>query len=342
MERTSQERSALVRTIRSATLAASLLLVSCTGSPEPEAPITSEVSAPEASLIESVTVERPLTEPESLALHQQATIQLRSARKNAKGTGAFADTDDLYGVTDQNCTATHVGSGWFVTAGHCFGSQFEVADDNPVPAQPSADVYDVSTEIPDFFTAWREEAEGWKHLGNIDSVVINGNYSQGDFAMVHVIGGEVLPSVKLADTEPISTGRYFITGYPGLVGYQMQYPIEYRSSLTAGDIQDDFGLSSDVMLQGFADTTDTRNAETLCQPGMSGSTVIDSEGKVYGVLSRVGDSPSLIGQILGSGKETDMKNHMYCGVMPISSELVDSYKAKKGQPAQENTYIVVK
>jgi hypothetical protein len=264
--------------------------------------------------------------------HREATMQIRleTIYKNKGGgdEGSLANTA-------QNCTATHIGGGWFVTASHCVEGTFNVEG---TPARRDA-IFDLeASDLPLQFTMWSgKDLDVMKQVGIADHVIVNGNPGPADFALLHVPGTESMPAVEVGDRAIPNASNFDIVGYPAARSDQVQSPLSYLATTTAGDITAGHGLSDEVPMLIF--TTD-KDADKICHPGMSGSTVVDDTSTALGVLSRYDKRE--IGSSMWYAFKDRLPNpdDILCGFNPIDTGIVETYKQAAGLPAPEGAAII--
>ncbi len=93
----------------------------------------------------------------------------------------FRSLVDAFGVISMSCTATHIGRGYVITAGHCFWA---------------GPVADVDKKCEDVTVAWGIRGEKKPYLiSKCESVVIQQRSENGDFAIFKV---SPVPPVSIA------------------------------------------------------------------------------------------------------------------------------------------------
>ncbi|MDQ5886223.1 MAG: hypothetical protein QG628_620 [Patescibacteria group bacterium] len=309
-------------------IAAGILLTACSNQgpaqPGEQSPVT------QANEVEQ-TIE------DARELQQAATIQLRSSLfvtgEKSKG-GMPADWDQRatdINTTAANCTATHVGNGWFATASHCFDSQLHVG------GSFYGQTYDAvaNGDIRNKFSAWNgQDPETMTKIGDVDSVIINGDISVGDMAMVHVSGLNEFPKMSITAEDNPSRAfnrddEYYIAGYPQSNNYRkIQAKLTYLGLTSANYFQDSHGLTNNNPMPVFGvPKTSSQELLTICTPGMSGSTVTNDDGEVLGVLSRYDVEGGNIWTTLGR----DLSEYStICTFQPFTSNIVRDIESMRG------------
>ncbi len=202
----------------------------------------------ESANAEKVTPEDAPVELSARQLQDEATVQIRTVNKEIEGKGGYdpsmTQRDLDYNSSNPSCTATHLNvadKGWFLFAGHCI-SELHAG------AQIYDDTYDAIDEYPRYLDIWSgDQPASMKKIGRADSLIIDGDYTEGDWALLHVPKGRKLPGVKLSNVSPVDyqeEGReFYIAGYPqGDNFVKIQDEIKY-SGLTSGQyFNDAYGL----------------------------------------------------------------------------------------------------
>lgn len=241
----------------------------------------------------TTTSEVVLSGPE---LQEAATVQLRYVEADARNDipdGLSQREIDLF-VSNPNCTATHVGDGWLLTANHCFNAALHQG------AQLYDDTYDALPDMTIGVEAWNgPDQETLKKVGRADSVVIHGDFTENDFAFVHVPAAARLPHVSLTKTPPHQIDReqtFTITGYPQNADFvRVSSQLEYIGLTSGQDFSDDYGLVDNYwpmfafgVKRQVEHTGINKGGSPICMPGMSGSSIVDEQGIAYGDLARYG------------------------------------------------------
>lgn len=244
--------------------------------------------------------------------HREATVKLLAETVEADG-GKQAQ---------ESCTATHIGNGWFLTANHCFTELF-------AGSGYYNRVYDAQSTFMRQYSLRRGSDTGTEQsLGRTDSIVLHGNHGLGDAALVHLNGAEQMPSMKVAKGLPTGNSNYFLTGYPGSAnGRQVQNSLKYLGNMTGAQFHDGNGLDNDTNFYIFGVPKGSPDEDNACRPGMSGGTVTDGSGHVYGVLSRGGGTSSMLGTVLQErGVPVDDFSRL-CAFAPTSTSLIKRYES---------------
>lgn len=225
-------------------------------------------------------------------LHRNATVDIRVDTGDHGKGGWPADMpsptqDNLdFASSGPNCTATNIGDGWYVTANHCFGADIRVGSGSYDA------IFDYAPMARFNYSAWHgKEGNGIGYMdkaGQADGIIIEGTGTRNDVAFLHLKGVEKGPGVKISPVPPNMNDQFFITGYPQADNFEQdQFPLRYLGNLMGSEFDDVFGLNSDqAIFYVFGIPAGTPNAAAACHPGMSGSSVIDAKGSLYGVLSR--------------------------------------------------------
>ncbi len=247
--------------------------------------------------------------------HRQATVQLKAEL-----------SDDTTGDTwtQESCSATNLGKGWFLTANHCFEELF-------VGGGYYNQIYDAQTTFGRKYSLWQgRDAQSMKRLSQTDSIVLNGNHGKGDVTLVHIPGTDNLPSFGLADKAPTKGESYLLTGYPGSAnGRQVQHELHFLGALKGGEYGGDVGnrnVGREFYIFGVP--KDSPEAANACHPGMSGGSAVDSQGKIYAIASEYDPSHSVGADILGFNPEDYA---VTCAFLPVSSQLVSQLEADMGK-----------
>lgn len=282
-----------------------------------------------------------LSEADLLSQLNEATVQLRFTHsQDSKGDGISSLSDNeqnniYYGISTPNCTASHVGNGWFMTAAHCFVSSLHIGGGF------YDQVYDAKPDLNGTFDVWQgADSSHMSRLGTVDSVVINGNVENGDMAMVHITGGGVpdgFPAMEVTDQPVVDAfspeEEYYVTGYPSTNEFKkISLPLGYLGLTSGQAFKDAYGLGksySPMPLFGIRKgvSIDSRDG---CHPGMSGSMVVSGSGKAVGVLSRYSQEGDTLWEAqLQHG--TDLSAYeVLCLAQPVDTSLINRYKQQLG------------
>ncbi len=242
----------------------------------------------------------------------------------------------------QNCTATYIGNGWFITAAHCFEDSLHIGSGY------FDQIYDAIGQPNGTFSVW----EGWNsqsmdRIGNIDGLIINGNIGFNDFAMVHVSEGQEtaeLPEIgiteqRVVDIDP--NDEYFMAGYPGTNGAKkINFQLNYLGLTSGQAFQDSYGLGDNygpMPMFGVINES-TTEPENACRPGMSGSVVINSKGEAMGVLSRFSIGGDKFWQSELGDKSS--KYSTICIMQPINKHIVKEYQQMYGTQPPVRSMVV--
>lgn len=295
---------------------------------------------------------------EILALQHRATVQLRTSNWTegdpVKG-GVPPDWDQRdidYNTTGANCSATHLGKGWFATAGHCLDAEIHVGGsfyDQIYDAQAAG-------EIRHPFSVWSGDTEDtMQKLGDVDAIIVHGNRGAGDLAFVHsALVGARKSDMATLEAMPITTEDhpsevfsqdqgYVLTGYPQNDNFeQIQTPLEFLALSSGQAFQDSYGLdtSLDPLPIFGVRHTSSKATETGCTPGMSGGAVVNEQGEIVGVLSRYDSEGGTLWESMITDTGIDLVPYdMLCVVQPITEQTFRDFAGKVGEAPSPSTLI---
>lgn len=317
-----------------ATAAALLLLPACTDGDKP------------------VSQETTTTAPSMTAAELQvaASVQIRFVEMTGKGgiDPTMTPREQDLAASAPNCSATHVGDGWFATARHCYTTEMNAG------AQLYDQEYDAIDSFPRYIEVWKGASpQELQKVGRADSLIIDGNYSSNDLALLHVPAAEDMPYVPVTATYPVDfdpSGKdFYVLGYPQATDFnRLQTEVDYSGLTSGAAMNDGYGLGDNYnpmyTFGQLAKPNEDLNSkgDIACTPGESGGSVVDTESELLGVLSRF-DVPQ--GPIWQAQKDAGYDLSLIrniCVFQPITQMDVDRLTALAGVGPSEDSWVIYK
>lgn len=339
-ERVQNAKSKNIHPLKRAAAAVVLLGVLISGACSNE----QDSSAPNQT---TTSIDKELTLENAKNLQWDATVQLRKKARNTQGKGGApegATERDLdYMATQASCSATYIGNGNFTTSAHCFNDEIHQG------GGLYAAVYDAYDEMTNDYEIWAGNTpETVERIADVDGIVINGDFTVNDFALVHTDEKIDLPKLEVTDQNVFDFNKHNyqgqIAGYPAFGNFsKYQSQISYIGMTSGQAIDDGHGLGENydpMPVYGTLKNADS-HAAIQCTPGDSGGSVINRQAEIGGVLARLGRPEDTLGIDMGLTEDNLLFQNL-CLFQPVNTNLVSEYESQIGQPAPQGSFTISK